>query len=156
MNLTTKYRNAKKEKAIEYLGGICWRCEEVYDREVYDFHHLDPNTKEYSWTVLRRYKWETIKKELDKCIGDSLVATNFCKISNLIDMLNIDTKLKIDYPTELTSTERLVDICVMYGATTYLSGIGAKEYLNESLFEEKGINVEYQKVIDKSSILDIL
>jgi|TARA_R100001463_G_C3516480_1_gene220425 predicted HNH restriction endonuclease len=68
MNLTTKYRNAKKEKAIEYLGGICWRCEEVYDREVYDFHHLDPNTKEYSWTVLRRYKWETIKKELDKCI----------------------------------------------------------------------------------------
>ena len=69
-----------------------------------------------------------------------------------IDMLNIDTKLKIDYPTELTSTERLVDICVKYGATTYLSGIGAKEYLNESLFEEKGINVEYQKIIDKSQV----
>jgi hypothetical protein len=37
-----------------------------------------------------------------------------------------------------------------------LSGIGAKEYLNEFLFEEKGINVEYQKIIDKSSILEIL
>ena len=101
-------------------------------------------------------EYKSILKELDKCIGESLVATNFCIISNLCDMLDIDTQLKIDYPTELKSTERLVDICVKYGATTYLSGIGAKEYLNESLFKEKGINVEYQKIIDKSSILEVL
>ena len=116
------------------------------------------------------HSWNRIKEQLpdkeatlsqfDNDISDSLVETNINIIKRILNFQHLKSEIERwtvrDYKTELTSTERLVDICVMYGATTYLSGIGAKEYLNESLFEEKGINVEYQKIIDKSPILDIL
>ena len=46
-----------------------------------------------------------------------------------------DTILEIDYPTHLKSTNRLVDICVQYGATEYLSGIGGKNYLDVKMFK---------------------
>ena len=65
---STKLRNAKKDKAIEYLGGKCWRCEAVFDRDVYDFHHIVPSAKKYDWNTLKRRKWDTIKKELDICV----------------------------------------------------------------------------------------
>ncbi len=65
---STKLRNAKKEKAIEYLGGCCWKCEGVFDRELYDFHHIVPASKEFEWSKLKKRKWETIQKELDKCV----------------------------------------------------------------------------------------
>ena len=41
-------------------------------------------------------------------------------------------------------TERLVNICRQLGADTYLSGIGGRTYLDEDLFRQAGINVEYQ------------
>ena len=41
----------------------------------------------------------------------------------------------------LGRTERLVYICQLLGATTYLSGPSAKAYLNERLFEDAGIHV---------------
>ena len=46
---STKLRNAKKEKAIKYLGGCCWKCEGVFHRDVYDIHHIVPSTKTYEW-----------------------------------------------------------------------------------------------------------
>ena len=65
---STKLRNAKKEKAIEYLGGCCWKCGGVFHRDVYDIHHIVPSTKAYEWDKLKKRKWETIKKELDICV----------------------------------------------------------------------------------------
>jgi len=65
---STKLINAKKEKAIRYLGGKCWKCEGVFDRELYDFHHIVPASKEFEWTKLKKRKWETIQKELDICV----------------------------------------------------------------------------------------
>ena len=63
-----KLRISKKDKAIEYLGGCCWKCEEVFDRELYDFHHMNPSQKKYEWGTMKDYRWEIIQKELDKCI----------------------------------------------------------------------------------------
>jgi len=42
------------------------------------------------------------------------------------------------------STERLIKICKLLEATHYLSGGAAKEYLNENLFIENNIVLEYQ------------
>ena len=33
-----------------------------------DFHHLDPQDKEFDWSKLRLKKWDLILKELSKCI----------------------------------------------------------------------------------------
>jgi len=41
-------------------------------------------------------------------------------------------------------TERLVSICRHFGATRYLSGSAARDYLDVALFESHGIAVEWQ------------
>jgi hypothetical protein len=41
-------------------------------------------------------------------------------------------------------SERLINICRHFGATTYLSGEAARSYLDESLFAANGIAVEWQ------------
>jgi hypothetical protein len=41
------------------------------------------------------------------------------------------------------STQRLVDICKRLGATTYITGHGAKAYLDHRLFDDCGIDVQY-------------
>jgi hypothetical protein len=42
-------------------------------------------------------------------------------------------------------TERLVNICRHFGATRYLSGSAARDYLDVALFEGHGIAVEWQE-----------
>lgn len=42
-----------------------------------------------------------------------------------------------------TRTSRLVNLCQQVGASSYLSGPSAQEYLDEGLFEAKGIDVEW-------------
>jgi uncharacterized C2H2 Zn-finger protein len=66
---TQMYRwNKLKEKAIEYLGNKCSCCGEKYHPVIYEFHHVNPDTKEYCWNKLRLHKWADITKELDKCV----------------------------------------------------------------------------------------
>jgi NAD-dependent dihydropyrimidine dehydrogenase PreA subunit len=57
-----------KLRAIEYLGGHCTDCGNEFPAYIYDFHHLDPTTKEYSITQIMGRKWEGIVPELDKCV----------------------------------------------------------------------------------------
>jgi hypothetical protein len=43
-----------------------------------------------------------------------------------------------------TATERLVNTCKAVGADTYVSGIGGKNYLDETSFSKNGLSVVYQ------------
>lgn len=62
-------------------------------------------------------------------------------------------ELKIDTPLLRSSelgglgrkTERLVSICKLLGATRYLSGDSAKNYISESEFSGQGIGLEYHE-----------
>jgi hypothetical protein len=42
-------------------------------------------------------------------------------------------------------TERLVNICRHFGASTYLSGAAARDYLDVARFEQSGVHVEWQQ-----------
>jgi len=42
------------------------------------------------------------------------------------------------------SNERLINVCRSLGADTYVSGTGAKAYLDEKLFEKSNLRVEFQ------------
>lgn len=60
----------RKKHYIELLGGECEHCHiKLNDTNyaIFDFHHKDPNTKEYSWTKLRLFSDSRVKKELSKC-----------------------------------------------------------------------------------------
>ena len=59
---------ALKQKAVEYMGSKCHDCQTVYPNYVYDFHHLDGDTKLDNPSALLRSTWDRAKVELDKCI----------------------------------------------------------------------------------------
>ena len=61
----------RKKQAIEYKGSECVECHRSYPNEpyyIFDFHHVDPSTKKYSWERLRKRPWDQVLKELDKCV----------------------------------------------------------------------------------------
>jgi hypothetical protein len=60
--------SARKIKAIEIMGQKCCKCGYSKNIAALDFHHIDPLTKEMSWTKLRLQPWEDVVKELKKCI----------------------------------------------------------------------------------------
>lgn len=65
-----------KIKMIEHMGGECTRCSlKLIDTHyaVFDFHHKDPKEKDEVFKGLKMKKWETIEKELKKCV---LVCSN--------------------------------------------------------------------------------
>tara|TARA_R110002074_G_scaffold400448_1_gene595930 strand:+ start:222 stop:494 length:273 start_codon:yes stop_codon:yes gene_type:complete len=68
-NQQTVERQRKfKQKCVEYKGGKCERC--GYDKYlgVLEFHHKDPNEKDFNISKVRLTTFnEDIKKELDKC-----------------------------------------------------------------------------------------
>ena len=58
--------------AVEYLGGKCLDCENTFDLDVYDCHHVS-GLKVFEISDARGKSWTAIKAELDKCI---LVCSN--------------------------------------------------------------------------------
>ena len=56
-----------KVRGIEYLGGKCQDCGTTGNPWIFDFHHRDSSTKEWSWGSRRTSNWESLKKELLKC-----------------------------------------------------------------------------------------
>lgn len=58
-----------KEQMVNYKGGECNRCGYKKYIGALEFHHLDPNEKDFNISHLRYYSFgDKIKNELDKCI----------------------------------------------------------------------------------------
>lgn len=60
-----------KLEAVQYKGGKCHDCKQSYPLSVYDFHHREPEHKDFEIAsfqgfVKERY-WPKLKIELDKC-----------------------------------------------------------------------------------------
>lgn len=64
-----KRRLKIKEMSIEYKGGKCEKCGYNKCKGALEFHHLDPDTKDFG-IGQKGYtrSWEKVKEELDKCI----------------------------------------------------------------------------------------
>lgn len=83
---TRKRRKENKIRAINYLGGECERCGLISPHySVYDFHHRDPKDKEADPGSLMHRSWETIFKEINKCM---LLCANCHRIVHELE--NID------------------------------------------------------------------
>jgi WbqC-like protein family len=66
-------------------------------------------------------------------------------IEAICAILGISTPLtwSTDYAAHGTKTERLVSLCVAAGATAYLSGPSARDYIEEEEFKRAGIELSY-------------
>lgn len=64
-----RWRN-KKIKYIKLLGSECQNCGiKLTDTNfsIFDFHHIHPEEKEYTWSKLRLFSDSRIEQELSKC-----------------------------------------------------------------------------------------
>lgn len=71
----TKRRRELKSDLVKYKGGKCEHCNVSYPYDgVYEFHHPDPNKKDYeiSLALDRKVPYlrsrENLLKEIDKCL----------------------------------------------------------------------------------------
>lgn len=63
------HRRAMKQKCVEYLGGKCQDCGLRSEHfAIYDFHHTNPEEKDFGVNKLFGFRWARIVAELDKCI----------------------------------------------------------------------------------------
>jgi hypothetical protein len=68
-------------------------------------------------------------------------------LGGIAKYLGLKTRIVADthYPAQGQKTERLVGIAKAAGATSYLSGPSARDYLDEAQFAAEGITVEWMK-----------
>jgi hypothetical protein len=78
---------------------------------------------------------------------DRLTDVNELFLRALMARLGVATRLARDgdFSPEGRRTERLLDICRKAGATHYLSGPSARDYLDEEPFRAAGISVEWMQ-----------
>jgi hypothetical protein len=154
-----QYTNRNFQNRFNYGGK--WFTMPVKNAEhrelIINKRYIDPVS---SFEAITR-KFPRNKKCLDyirNIVNENVVDTNVSIIKYVNEKLSIETPIAFDYPTDLNSTQRLVDICKRYGANTYLSGVGARKYMDLSLFQENDISVEFQDVSQQDALhsLDLL
>ncbi len=65
----TKIRRFRaKTAAITFLGGKCKRCGWQGNQAALQFHHLDSKEKDFTIGNVANKSWDSIKKEMQKCI----------------------------------------------------------------------------------------
>lgn len=67
-----EWRRRKKIELVEYKGGECEKCGYKKCIDALEFHHKDPNEKDFTISG-KSWSFERLKKEADKCI---LVCSN--------------------------------------------------------------------------------
>jgi hypothetical protein len=84
---------------------------------------------------------ETLQKEWLKLSDLNVHIVRF-----IMDKLSITTPTVFESELDVitTKTQRIIDICRKLNADTYLSGVGAKDYLDESLFPANKLTLYYQ------------
>ena len=70
---------------------------------------------------------------------------NYAFLTAICKILGIETRITWcdDYESVEGKTERLVSICKQAGASTYISGPAARDYIDEGLFNYADISLEY-------------
>lgn len=104
--------------------------------------YLDPTP---DWEKIRRRLPEfLILSEFDELIRPNLVETNVGVIRKALELKGMsDGKLSLESSSRSRGTQRIIDLCLMHGAKTYLSGPSGRNYLDMPAFKENNIQLEF-------------
>ena len=149
-------RDWRSRNRIKTNNGLLWLSIPVNTKGRYEQRILDTTIAEPSWA---RTHWQTIRTAYAraphfKAYGPAFETLYQSPSSRLSDVnhafiaagcaaLGITTPItwsEAYHPRE-GRNERLIDLCVKSGATEYLSGPSARDYLDERAFNEAGISV---------------
>lgn len=129
---------SKLIKEIEVVGGR-WTKK-----------HWKALVTNYSKSPFFSFYKDKISKLYADCEGLTFLSEiNYKFISEICKLLEISTTLcwSMDYTERfskpLEKTERLIETCKLAGASEYISGPSAKNYIDEQLFKEAGIKLSY-------------
>lgn len=86
-----------------------------------------------------------------------LSALNRDLIETICAFLGITTAIRNSWDYQLTEgkTQRLVDMCIEAGGTEYISGPGARDYLEERLFADHGLALRWFDYSDYPEYLQL-
>ena len=87
----TTLRRSKKAEFVQKFNSTCSKCKLTFPDYVFEFHHLDPETKEKTPSQLFMLSDEKIEAELQKCI---MVCSNCHKIIHHEDNYKAHEKRK--------------------------------------------------------------
>lgn len=90
---------------------------------------------------------EKFFKKIYSTVWGKLIDLNLKINEYLFKAFQINTRIYFESQLDIssTSTERIIQICKKLNADEYLTGQGAKDYLDESLFEKEGIKLSWQE-----------
>ena len=100
----------RKYEAVQFRGGKCERCGYNENLAALDFHHRDPQTKNFQIDMrsFSNTNLDTLKEELDKC--DLLCANCHrevhypnLKLDEIEDLINTEAKNKVSF-TNMTGS----------------------------------------------------
>ena len=113
------------------------------------------NWRNKHWQALRTHcarapHWERIGAVLEEFYQRDwcmLAELNQVSLEWLKEYMGVETPLYLASEMDLSAepTQRLVDICKIVGAGTYLSGVDGAKYMQMELFAEAGIEVIFQQ-----------
>jgi len=152
-------RDWRNRNQIKTPQGLLWLSIPVevkgkYRQAIKDTRISDSHWAEKHWRTLqlnyaraphfKAYE-ETIAALYLQCGETFLSAINYRFLEGINRLLGIDTPMRFSSDFQLAEgqTQRLVDLCKQAGATDYYSGPSARDYLDESLFNQEGIRVHY-------------
>jgi WbqC-like protein family len=154
-------RDWRNRNRFKSPSGVRWLTIPVqvkgrYHQRVDETLVSDPAWAEQHWATLRGWYgkapfFEQYRSVLEGaylgCEERHLSRINRRLLEVVAGLLGIETPFSssLDYDTGGAKTERLLGICKAAGATSYLSGPAAKDYFEESLFADAGIEVRWME-----------
>lgn len=152
-------RDWRNRNIIKTPQGPAWLTIPVqvkgrYIQPIREVQISDPSWERTHWQTLahnyaRAPFWAFYRERLESlyldCRETHLSRINHRFLAALCEWLGIRTPIhwSMDYALAPGKTERLLDLCRQAGATRYLSGPAARDYLDASLFNQAGIEVEW-------------
>jgi len=136
--LTIPIKQTNGDKAIKdtLVANHAW-CE-THWKTIHQYYNKAPYFKRYASEI------EAIYTQCDR--EDYLSNINYIFYQRVNDFLGITTPITWSMDYHLTQTEknrRLIELCHKAGATHYLSGPAAKNYLEIELWHNNDLTIEY-------------
>jgi hypothetical protein len=157
-------RDWRSRNRIKTKDGLAWLTVPVESKGKYDQRICDTVIAATDWAVRH---WRTLSSAYARTEAFATYAPAFEAIflsppSDHLSIVNrtlieatcrafeITTPIRwsTDYESRPGRNERLIDLCVAAGATTYLSGPAARSYIDERAFADAGITVRFADYSD--------
>jgi len=152
-------RDWRNRNRIKTADGTLWltipvRAKGRFEQLVRETEVSDPDWPRRHWESIRQWyarapffgEYRERFEELFLGCDETLLSeVNRRFLEAIAGVLGCETTISssADYDLVPGKTERLVGLCRQAGATSYLSGPSARAYLDEALFAEAGIAVEW-------------